>query len=82
MVTFLVMVLPTMILVFLLTLIPPLRHNPAVAYVTVALLVMLATAALAAEDAHSIPRLFAGALALSVLAADYRRTARSNAGAD
>ena len=66
---------------FLLTLTPLLRRNPSVAYRTVALLVILAKAALAAEDEHGIPRLFADALAQSALAADYRRTVRSNVGA-
>ena len=75
-VTFLLVLLPTMILTYLLGLIPPLRRNPRVIYGIVALFVVIATVALWAQDRfeYLLYRGLAGLLVLGVLAADHART--------
>jgi hypothetical protein len=78
-ITFLALLLPTMILVVLLNLIPPLRRNRAITYGIVALLVILVTVWASSLDEYGLLRSLAGALTLSVLAADYKRTVRSGA---
>jgi hypothetical protein len=76
MVTFLWLLLPTMILTYLLNWIPRLRCNPGIPYGIVALIVALGAAAFATEGEYEfvLCRSLAGVLMLGVLALDYRRT--------
>jgi hypothetical protein len=82
-VTFLLVLLPAMILTYLLGLIPPLRRNPRV-YGIVALFVVIAAVALAALNKfeYLLYRGLAGLLVLGVLAADYDRTVVRGGAAD
>jgi hypothetical protein len=75
-VTFLLVLLPTMILTYVLGLIPRLRRNPRILYTIIALFVVIAPVALSAQDhfEYLLYRGLAGVLVLSVLAADYDRT--------
>ena len=75
-VTFLLVLLPTMILTYLLGLIPPLRRNPRVTYGIAALFVVIATVLLWGQDKfeYLLYRGLAGLLLLGVLVADHART--------
>lgn len=77
--TFLLLLLPMMILVYLLNLIPRLRRDPRIASAVAALLVILATIKLAVAEGVSglMGRCIAGEFLLVVLVWDYRRVVRA-----
>ena len=75
-VTFLTVLLPTMILTYLLSLVPRLKRNPKVTYGISAVFVAVVTLVLSALGGtwDILARETAGFFVLGVLALDYRRT--------